>query len=84
MCHEMPQYPARMSNTNTQQSAAPELLTTAEAAALLRVHPQTLASMRVEGRGPKYIGGGDLRRVLYRRVEIERWLSANERTSTSE
>lgn len=74
-----------MSNTKTiENDAAPELLTSAEAAALLRIHPQTLATMRVEGRGPKYCGGGDLRRVLYRRSEIERWLSANERTSTSQ
>lgn len=59
-----------------------ELLTPREAATLLRLHPQTLATLRVTGRGPRFITA--TRRVLYRRAEIERWLSDHERASTSD
>ena len=59
-----------------------ELLTPREAAALLRLHPQTLASLRVTGRGPRFITA--TRRVLYRRADLEKWLAMHERGSTSE
>jgi hypothetical protein len=63
-------------------SAMPELLTTSEAAALLRIHPQTLSAMRVSGGGPLYHKIG--RRVLYARLSIAQFVAANTRVSTSE
>lgn len=53
-----------------------ELLTTAEAADLLRVRVETLAQWRWRGTGPAYLKNGS--RVLYRREAIEAWLSAGE------
>lgn len=67
---------------DTQSALASELLTPREAAALLRLHPQTLAALRVNGRGPRFFTA--TRRVLYRRSEIERWLAEHERASTSD
>jgi predicted DNA-binding transcriptional regulator AlpA len=51
-----------------------ELIENREAAALLRVRPQTLAAWRVEKRGPRWLKVG--RRVLYRRTDISAWLTA--------
>lgn len=60
-----------------------DLLGTTETARLLGVHPATLATWRVEGRGPRFVKVGE-RRVRYRREEIERWIEANTRQSTGE
>jgi hypothetical protein len=48
-----------------------ELLTTAEAAHVLRRTPKTLRSWRYLNVGPPYLAGG---RVLYRRADLDAWL----------
>lgn len=60
-----------------------EILTQDEAANLLRVSPRTLERMRMTGTGPRYTRMS-ARRVGYRQSDIEAWLDANTRTSTSD
>jgi Helix-turn-helix domain len=48
-----------------------KLLTTAEAAKFLGVHPGTLTVWRVWRRGPKFMRRG--RRVFYRKSELIKW-----------
>lgn len=56
---------------------ADELLTRAEAAALLKLSAHSLACMRSEGRGPAVVklSAGRSGAVRYRRSDIERWLA---------
>ena len=56
------------------------LLTTQEAAALLDVHPATLAAWRSTARGPAFIKLGS--KVGYDRQDIDAWLDRNRRTGT--
>jgi excisionase family DNA binding protein len=49
---------------------------------LLNVSTRTLERWRVEGVGPIYVKVG--RRVLYRREDVETWLTERVRHSTSE
>jgi hypothetical protein len=58
-----------------------ELLTPAEAAAILRKHPGTLANWRFIGAGPHFVKIG--RSVRYRRRDLDAWLDRQTRTSTS-
>lgn len=51
-----------------------DLITTAEAAALLRVAPETLRYWRWRGEGPRSFRAG--RRVLYERADVVAWLEA--------
>ncbi len=61
----------------------PELLTTPEAAEFLGgFHPVTLCTWRVAGKGPAYRKMG--RRVFYTRGDLELFLAASRRTSTSD
>jgi hypothetical protein len=62
------------------------LLTTAEAAHLLRLSDRTLERFRVEGTGPRYVkaGPGKRARVLYRKEDLEAWLDGFRFKSTSE
>lgn len=60
-----------------------ELLTTTEAARVLRLSPQTLATWRCRGDGPKFVRLGK-RRVLYLRADLERWVAEGVRRCTSE
>lgn len=62
------------------------LLTSNEAAEMLRISRRTLERLRVEGGGPRYlkVGGGKRSRVLYREGEILVWLERNSFGSTSE
>ena len=53
------------------------LLNEPEAAAYLGLAPRTLQSWRVRGRGPAYIKAGA--RVLYRVIDLERWVEAHRR-----
>ena len=55
---------------------------TPEAAAYIRLSASTLAKMRVRGDGPAYIKAG--RAVLYDRRDLDAWLAAHRRRSTSE
>lgn len=60
----------------------PELLTTTEAAAYLRLSPRTLENWRWRGGGPRFRKLGD--RVLYAQGDLDRWQEVRERTSTSD
>ena len=73
-----------MSN-NTEILAAPPgaLLTTAEAAVILSLSPRTLEQLRVKGDGPPYFALGR-RAVRYRRSDLDAWLDARRRKSTSD
>jgi excisionase family DNA binding protein len=53
-----------------------------EAAALLRLSERTLERMRVTGDGPPFVKAG--RRVLYQQTDINEWIAARVRTSTSD
>ena len=52
-----------------------------EAAKKLSVSPSTLARLRLVGGGPRYVKAGRL--VLYPATELDRWLAARLRVSTS-
>jgi len=67
-------------------SEARSLLTTVEAAALLRLSPRTLERFRVEGTGPKFLkaGAGKRSRVLYERAALTAWLEQFSYGSTTE
>ena len=68
---------------SSKRSEQPEtLLTTQQAAWLLRVSRKTLERMRVEGRGPRFVKVG--RAVRYRQSDLLTWITANTYGSTSE
>jgi hypothetical protein len=50
-------------------------LVSKEVAKLLRIRPQTLAKMRMTGRGPKFRKEGNF--VRYHIADVERWLKAH-------
>lgn len=51
-----------------------DLMTTAEAAELLRTSPETLRYWRYVDMGPRSAKLG--RRVMYRRADVEQWIEA--------
>ena len=53
-----------------------------EAANYARYSRRTLQRLRQEGTGPRYYQAG--RRVLYTREDLDAWLAANARQSTSD
>lgn len=53
-----------------------------EAARYLRLSSSTLAKFRVAGGGPAYVKAG--RKVLYRRGDLDDWMTSNARASTSD
>ena len=57
-------------------------LTVGEAAQYLRLSQSTLNNYRTAGRGPRFLKLGA--RVLYDTRELDRWLEANTRSSTSD
>jgi hypothetical protein len=59
-----------------------DLLTTAAAAGYLNVAKQTLAIWRVTGRGPIFAKIG--RRVVYRKIDLDSFITNNTHGSTSE
>lgn len=59
-----------------------ELLSTQDAAKVVGLSPQTLAILRVEGGGPRYVKLG--RSVRYDPADLAAWVEANKRASTSE
>lgn len=58
-----------------------DLLTTQEAADLLRLKKTTLEIWRVQGRGPVFVKLGA--RVLYERSALEEYATASRKRSTS-
>lgn len=58
------------------------LLTTAEAAEVLRLGMATLHRWRKAGKGPPYIEMG--RKIYYRPADIERWVSQQQRNPDQE
>jgi predicted DNA-binding transcriptional regulator AlpA len=58
-----------------------QLLTVNEAADFLRLKASTLAKMRCDGDGPKYLRRG---RVLYPLAELEAWIAGRLVASTAE
>ena len=67
-------------------NSIPQLMTSVEAAAYLRISRRTLERYRVTGTGPRYlkVGPGKRARVLYRIPDIEAWLLEFNFESTSE
>ena len=61
----------------------PTLLTTKEAAEVVRQSPKTLEFLRWRGGGPRYIALSS-RAVRYDLVDLVEWLEDNKRTSTSD
>jgi predicted DNA-binding transcriptional regulator AlpA len=69
-------------NTAGQQPAQiPELIDTEQLARKLGLKPNTLAQWRLTGSGPQYIKIG--RRVRYRVIDIQDWITAQNRESTA-
>lgn len=58
------------------------IITTKEASTLLGIKPNTLAIWRLQGKSPAYLKIG--KNVRYELSEIERFLEASKRTSTSD
>jgi excisionase family DNA binding protein len=58
------------------------LLTQAETAELLRLSERTLERWRVQGGGVPFVKLG--RRVVYRRIDIDKWVASHVVSSTSE
>jgi hypothetical protein len=52
-----------------------DLATPAEVAEALHTTPASLAQMRYRGNGPKFVRPAGRRRVLYRWVDIEQWIT---------
>ena len=65
-----------MSNNNAIRSPK-------QAADWLGLSPSTMAKLRLSGDGPVFIKLG-ARRVGYRQVDLEAWVNAHVRRSTSE
>jgi predicted DNA-binding transcriptional regulator AlpA len=58
------------------------LLSEREAAARVGLSPRTLENYRTSGTGPAFCKLG--RRVLYRPADLDAWIAARVRTSTSD
>jgi hypothetical protein len=69
-----------------KDSAQHEYLTTDEAADFLRLKPATLEIKRYRGDGPIFIrlGPGKNGRILYARKDLQAYIDAGRRTSTSD
>jgi hypothetical protein len=70
----------------TQLIDLDDLLTTALAAAMLGVKPDTMHQWRWNGKGPKYLKLGDGKRaaIRYQRSELVRWLAERQYANTSQ
>lgn len=75
-----------MSANDTALPNPDEFLTTEEAAAVVRLKPDTLNRLRVTGEGAPFyrVGNGKRCRVVYKRSELIDWLQGFRRTSTSD
>ena len=59
----------------------PAFFTPVELEAIYRIPTATAAKWRWNGTGPAFVKFGS--RVLYRKADVEQWIAANVRTSTS-
>lgn len=59
-----------------------EVMDAREAAVYLRSSTSTLAKLRMSGDGPRYVRQST-RKTLYRRAELDAWLSAKTFANTS-
>jgi excisionase family DNA binding protein len=59
-----------------------EYMSARETADYLRLSSSTLAKFRVTGGGPAYVKAG--RKVLYRRGDLDDWMTTHVRASTSD
>jgi hypothetical protein len=62
----------------------PELATPAEVAEALHTTTASLAQMRYRGNGPKFVRGAGQKRVLYRWVDVEQYITESLRERTGE
>lgn len=64
----------------------PRLLTSMEAAAYLKIQPQTLRRWRCSGSGPIYVrlGSSQRSKVVYRLADLDTWLSERSYSHTSD
>ncbi len=60
---------------NDTRPEAAEILTPTEVCERYRLRLRTLERMRVSGDGPAFVRVGR-RRILYRALDVERWLAA--------
>jgi predicted DNA-binding transcriptional regulator AlpA len=67
--------------SNGFEQTAGKLLTPVEVAELYRIPISTAAKWRWNGTGPAFVKLGS--RVLYRQIDIEAWIAANVRHSTT-
>ena len=65
----------------TRSVGVPELLTTNEAAKMLRHTPQTLRRWRWAGTGPRFLKGNP---CLYDMRDLEAWIESRKVRSTTE
>lgn len=71
-----------VTEANALPLATPSMLTTKEAASYLKLSKSSLDKMRMRpGAGPLYVKMG-LRRVAYRRADLDAWITENLRRST--
>ncbi|MGC3189994.1 helix-turn-helix transcriptional regulator [Pseudomonas aeruginosa] len=59
-------------------------LSSAEAAAVLLLAPNTMEQHRLRGTGPRYFQPAGTRRVLYSEKDVLAWLASGARISTSQ
>lgn len=52
-----------------------ELLTTAQVAELVSIHPATLRGWRMHGEGPKWVRVGKAT-IRYRRSDLDNWMAS--------
>lgn len=60
-----------------------EYLTTEQAAEYTKLAASTLTKKRLYGDGPPYLRPG-LRRIIYKKADLDAWLESHRRTSTSD
>ncbi len=68
---------------DTNESKPDCLLTTTDAAAFLALSPRALESWRLRGCGPSFVRLGE-RAVRYRRQDLQEFVAAGVRRSTSD
>jgi excisionase family DNA binding protein len=75
--------PSSAAEVTLEQARGANLLTVKEAAAHLRVSKSYLDKLRVYGGGPPFLRLG-VRKIVYRRTDLDAWAAARRFGSTSE